>query len=76
MTGGMGCFSPNPWVTPELMNDINSHILRPTIDGMRKSGSPFKGLLFTGLMITTDGPKVVSVVLLIVFSWTALAVTG
>ena len=66
MTGGMGCFSPNPWVTPTLMDEINSRILKPTIDGMRKSQSPFKGILFTGLMITTDGPKVVSFTIFIV----------
>ena len=63
MTGGMGCFSPNPWASPKVMEDVHSRILQPTINGMRESKSPFKGLLFTGLMITADGPKVVS------YSW-------
>ena len=58
MTGGMGCFTSNPRATPDLLNDIHARILKPTVEGMRESQSPFKGLLFTGLMITADGPKV------------------
>ncbi len=57
-TGGMGCYSPIPVGTPELATLVHRTILQPTIDGMRKEGYPFVGLLFTGLMLTSDGPKV------------------
>lgn len=58
-TGGMGCYAPTKLATPALMARIEREILQPTIDGMRKDGFPFRGCLFTGLMITPDGsPKV------------------
>jgi len=58
-TGGMGCYAPTKLGTPELIARIEREILQPTIDGMRKDGFPFRGCLFTGLMITPDGsPKV------------------
>nr|CAG8612692.1 8873_t:CDS:10 [Entrophospora candida] len=57
-TGGMGCYCPAPIATPELLQQINSTILQPTIDGLRHDGYPFVGMLFTGLMVTGDGPKV------------------
>ncbi|KAL2123988.1 hypothetical protein VTJ04DRAFT_353 [Mycothermus thermophilus] len=58
-TGGMGCYAPTKLGTPELIARIEREILQPTIDGMRKEGFPFRGCLFTGLMITPDGsPKV------------------
>lgn len=57
-TGGMGCYAPTNIATPELISRIEAEVLRPTIDGMRKDGMPFVGCLFTGLMITPDGPKV------------------
>lgn len=56
-TGGMGCYAPSPMATPELIEEVHRTILQPTIDGMRKEGMPFRGLLFTGLMITKDGPR-------------------
>jgi phosphoribosylamine--glycine ligase/phosphoribosylformylglycinamidine cyclo-ligase len=56
-TGGMGCYAPTNIATPELISRIEAEILRPTIDGMRKDGMPFVGCLFTGLMITKNGPK-------------------
>ncbi|KAL2261311.1 hypothetical protein VTK26DRAFT_4427 [Humicola hyalothermophila] len=58
-TGGMGCYAPTKLATPALIARIEREILQPTIDGMRKDGFPFRGCLFTGLMITPDGaPKV------------------
>ncbi|KAL2160538.1 hypothetical protein VTH06DRAFT_1226 [Thermothelomyces fergusii] len=58
-TGGMGCYAPTRLATPQLVARIEREILQPTIDGMRKDGFPFRGCLFTGLMITPDGaPKV------------------
>ena len=56
-TGGMGCYAPTKVATPELVEEIDRTILRPTIDGMRRDAMPFVGLLFTGLMITKSGPK-------------------
>jgi len=56
-TGGMGCYAPTKIATPELIAQIEREILQPTIDGMRKDGFPMRGCLFTGLMITPDGPK-------------------
>lgn len=57
-TGGMGAYAPAPVATPAIMDRIMTESLRPTIDGMRKEGFPFVGLLFTGFMLTVDGPKV------------------
>lgn len=56
-TGGMGCYAPTNIATPELIAQIEREILQPTIDGMRKDGFPMRGCLFTGLMITPNGPK-------------------
>ncbi|KAI0554146.1 phosphoribosylamine--glycine ligase [Xylaria curta] len=56
-TGGMGCYAPTNIATPELVAQIDRDIIKPTIDGMRKDEMPFKGVLFTGLMITSSGPK-------------------
>ncbi|KAF8665399.1 hypothetical protein AX16_000418 [Volvariella volvacea WC 439] len=57
-TGGMGAYAPAPVATPHIMERIMNETLRPTIDGMRKDGFPFLGLLFTGFMLTESGPKV------------------
>ncbi|KAL4069778.1 phosphoribosylglycinamide synthetase [Scleroderma yunnanense] len=57
-TGGMGAYTPAPVATPAIMDRIMKETLRPTIDGMRKEGFPFVGLLFTGFMLTDNGPKV------------------
>ncbi|KAG6381010.1 phosphoribosylglycinamide synthetase [Boletus reticuloceps] len=57
-TGGMGAYAPAPVATPAIMDRIMRETLRPTIDGMRKEGFPFVGLLFVGLMLTESGPKV------------------
>lgn len=58
-TGGMGAYSPAPVVTDALFKEIEDTILRPCIEGMAKEGSPYRGVLFAGLMISDDGPKVV-----------------
>ncbi|KAA1468057.1 aminoimidazole ribonucleotide synthetase [Dentipellis sp. KUC8613] len=57
-TGGMGAYAPAPIATPAVMEQIMKQSLQPTIDGMRKEGFPFVGLLFTGFMLTESGPKV------------------
>uniref|UniRef100_A0A060T238 ARAD1C25982p n=1 Tax=Blastobotrys adeninivorans TaxID=409370 RepID=A0A060T238_BLAAD len=57
-TGGMGTYAPAPIGTPALIQEIRTSILQPTIDGMRRDGYPFVGMLFTGIMVTKNGPKV------------------
>ena len=57
-TGGMGAYSPAPVVTPELFKKIDKEILKPTVAGMKKEGCPYKGVLYVGIMVTADGPKV------------------
>ena len=57
-TGGMGAYSPAPVVTPALMKKIAAHVIKPVIDGMKKEGVPFKGILYAGIMVTKKGPKV------------------
>lgn len=57
-TGGMGAYSPAPLVTPELSAAIEEKVIRPVLDTMRKEGHPYRGILYAGLMITKDGPKV------------------
>lgn len=57
-TGGMGCYAPGKIATPALLERIDETILRPTLDGLRQEGIPFVGMLFTGIMSTPTGPKV------------------
>ncbi|ODQ67749.1 phosphoribosylformylglycinamidine cyclo-ligase [Nadsonia fulvescens var. elongata DSM 6958] len=57
-TGGMGAYSPTPIATEAILNQIRETVLKPTIDGMRKDGYPMVGMLFTGIMLTKTGPKV------------------
>ncbi|WP_437762612.1 phosphoribosylamine--glycine ligase [Sorangium sp. So ce281] len=57
-TGGMGAFAPSARVTPALTARVEREILRPTIDGMRAEGRPFRGVLFAGLMITPAGDPI------------------
>ena len=57
-TGGMGAYSPAPVVTPALMAQIAQAVIRPVIDGMSREGTPFKGVLYAGIMVTRQGPKV------------------
>ena len=57
-TGGMGAYSPAPVITPELHDYVMDRVVYPTVNGMATIGSPFKGVLYVGLMITDAGPKV------------------
>lgn len=57
-TGGMGTFSPSPFYTPEIAEECMRRIYQPTMDAMKAEGRPFKGILFVGLMLTAEGPKV------------------
>ncbi len=58
-TGGMGAYSPAPVVDPEVERKIIERIVRPTIDGMRAEGSPYRGVLYVGLMIADGDPYVI-----------------
>ncbi|MBX3593424.1 phosphoribosylamine--glycine ligase [Sphingomonas sp.] len=58
-TGGMGAYSPAPVLTPELEAEAIETIIRPTIDGMAKAGTPYSGVLYAGLMLTRTGPKLI-----------------
>ena len=57
-TGGMGNFSPSPFYTPEVDAFCKAHIYQPTVDAMASEGRPFTGVIFFGLMLTDEGPKV------------------
>ena len=57
-TGGMGTFSPSPFYNDEVEAFCEKYVYQSTIDAMASEGRPFRGILFTGLMITEDGPKV------------------
>ncbi len=57
-TGGMGAYSPAPLVTDRLMEEIDLNILKPFVSGMRQEGVPYKGVIYAGIMVTKDGPKV------------------
>ena len=57
-TGGMGAFSPSKFYSEELEDECMKTIFKPTVDAMNKEGRPFKGVLYFGLMLTEDGPKV------------------
>ena len=58
-TGGMGAYSPAPVLTPELQDEVAARIVRPTLDHMAAAGMPFAGVLYVGLMLTGDGPKLI-----------------
>jgi phosphoribosylamine--glycine ligase len=58
-TGGMGAYSPAPVMTPEMTRRTMDEIIWPTVKGMAARGTPFKGVLFAGLMITAEGPKLI-----------------
>ncbi len=57
-TGGMGAYSPAPAVTEAMADDIMARIVRPTVAAMAAEGRPYKGVLYCGLMLTDDGPRV------------------
>jgi len=58
-TGGMGAYAPAPVIDDDLLKQIKSDIIRPTIDGMKAEGRLYQGVLYAGLMITKTGPKIV-----------------
>ncbi|MFV2066530.1 MAG: phosphoribosylamine--glycine ligase [Pirellulales bacterium] len=57
-TGGMGAYSPAPLITDELLHTIEEKILVPTVHQMKRSRRPFRGVLYAGLMVTNQGPRV------------------
>lgn len=57
-TGGMGTFSPSPFYTKEVDEFCQNYIFQPTVDAMKKEGRTFKGIIFFGLMLTPNGPRV------------------
>ena len=58
-TGGMGAYSPAPVMTPEMTKRTMDEIILPTVRAMKAMGAPYRGVLFAGLMITKDGPKLI-----------------
>src|SRR3954470_407997 len=58
-TGGMGAYPPLPWAPPGLVDEVTTRVLQPTVDEMARRGTPFAGLLYAGLALTSDGVKVV-----------------
>jgi len=57
-TGGMGAYSPAPVVTDAIMDQVTREVLVPVVDGMHRNGTPYKGVLYAGIMITAGGPRV------------------
>ena len=58
-TGGMGCYAPTPMFGPDLEQAVMDRVIRPTLAEMAQRGTPFRGILFAGLMLTPDGPKLI-----------------
>ena len=58
-TGGMGAYAPLPWAPANLVPTVERTIIRPVLDELARRGAPFTGLLYTGLVLTADGPKVI-----------------
>ena len=58
-TGGMGAFAPSPLVTPEIERRVVDEIVWPVLNGMQHDGHPYRGFLYVGLMLTSNGPRVV-----------------
>jgi phosphoribosylamine---glycine ligase len=58
-TGGMGAYSPAPVLTPALEADVMERIIKPTVSAMSQAGMPYSGVLFAGLMLTNEGPKLI-----------------
>jgi phosphoribosylamine--glycine ligase len=58
-TGGMGAYAPTPFVSAQVLQEVEDRIIEPTIRGMASEGRPYSGCLYVGLMLTADGPKVV-----------------
>lgn len=58
MTGGMGAYSPTPVISPKVLTQVEREVLVPAVDGLRREGIDYSGVLYAGLMITPSGPKV------------------
>lgn len=58
-TGGMGAYSPLPWADPKLVDEVLRTVLQPTVDELRRRNTPFSGLLYAGLAITSRGVRVI-----------------
>lgn len=58
-TGGMGAYAPAPVITPEVLARVQNEIIVPTLNGMMEEGHPYTGILYVGIMLTPQGPKVV-----------------
>ncbi len=58
-TGGMGGYTPPRFFTPRLMEEVENAILRPAVEALAREGKPYKGVLYAGLMLTEEGPRVV-----------------
>ena len=58
-TGGMGAYSPLPWAPPRLVDEVLASVLQPTVDEMARRGTPFTGLLYAGLALTSRGVRVI-----------------
>ncbi|MGW3628246.1 phosphoribosylamine--glycine ligase [Streptomyces sp. NPDC000880] len=58
-TGGMGAYSPLPWADPKMVDEVMATVLQPTVDELRRRGTPFSGLLYAGLAITNRGVRVI-----------------
>ncbi|MET7712342.1 phosphoribosylamine--glycine ligase [Streptomyces sp. NPDC005407] len=58
-TGGMGAYSPLPWADPKMVDEVMATVLQPTVDELHRRGTPFSGLLYAGLAITSRGVRVI-----------------
>jgi len=58
-TGGMGAYAPLPWAPPRLTDEVMGTVIQPAVDAMRRRGTPYRGLLYAGLCLTKEGPRVV-----------------
>ncbi|MGW0859424.1 phosphoribosylamine--glycine ligase [Streptomyces sp. NPDC002690] len=58
-TGGMGAYSPLPWADPKLVDEVLETVLQPTVDELHRRGTPFSGLLYAGLALTSRGVRVI-----------------
>jgi phosphoribosylamine--glycine ligase/phosphoribosylformylglycinamidine cyclo-ligase len=57
-TGGMGGYAPSPYLPPAAIQEVTARVLQPAVDGMRRRGTPYVGVLYAGLMLTAQGPRV------------------
>ena len=58
-TGGMGAVAPSPAADQDLVSEVSERIIAPTLTGLRRAGTPYRGVLYAGLMLTGEGPKVI-----------------